>query len=75
MTGATSTGLSPAGTAGQAERVTRIGFAIIALGIALVVVRVVDWVDTEMADIASVLAIVIGALMVAIDGERTPRSS
>ena len=75
MTGPTPTGLSLREIGGQAERVTRIGFAIIAMGIVLVVVRVVDWVDTEMADIASVLAIVIGALMVAIDGERTLRSS
>ena len=54
---------------------TRIGFAIIGLGAALIVVRVVDWIDSESADILSVLAIVVGALMVAIDGERTPRAN
>ncbi len=54
---------------------TRIGFLIIGFGLALIVVRVVDWVDTESADILSVLLIVVGALMVAVDGERTPRSN
>ncbi|MBX3312870.1 MAG: hypothetical protein KF906_01005 [Actinobacteria bacterium] len=53
---------------------TRLGFFIIGIGVALIVVRVVDWVDSESADILSVLAIVVGALMVAVDGERTPRS-
>ncbi|MCB0978634.1 MAG: hypothetical protein KDB02_14375 [Acidimicrobiales bacterium] len=54
----------------QAGAVTRIGFAIIGVGIALLILRVADWVDAESADILSVLAIVIGAVVVAIDGER-----
>jgi NhaP-type Na+/H+ or K+/H+ antiporter len=54
--------------------VTRIGFVIIGLGIALIAARVLDWVNTESADILSVLAIVIGALVVAVDGERSPRT-
>lgn len=57
----------------EALGMTRIGFAIIGVGVALIVVRVVDWVDAESADILSVLAIVIGALAVAIDAERSPR--
>lgn len=49
---------------------TRLGFAIIAAGIVLIVLRAVNWVDSEGADIASTLAIVVGALAVAIDGEK-----
>jgi hypothetical protein len=48
---------------------TRVGFLIILVGVALLVARAVNWVDTEAADIASTLAIVVGALAVAIDGE------
>ena len=48
---------------------TRIGFAIIAAGMILLLFRAVNWVNTESADIASTLAIVIGALAVAVDGE------
>lgn len=48
---------------------TRIGFLIIAAGVVLLVLRAVNWVDTELADVASVIAIVIGAVAVAIDGE------
>lgn len=48
---------------------TRVGFAIILAGVALIIVRAVNWVDTEAADIASTLFIVIGALAVAVDGE------
>ena len=48
---------------------TRLGFAIIFAGIVLIVLRGVNWIDAEGADIASTLAIVVGALAVAIDGE------
>lgn len=48
---------------------TRLGLAIIVVGIVLLALRAINWVDSEVADIASVLAIVFGALAVAIDGE------
>lgn len=48
---------------------TRIGLVIIVAGVVLLVLRAVNWVDTEIADIASVLSIVVGALAVAIDGD------
>lgn len=48
---------------------TRLGFAIIAVGILLLTLRAINWVDSEIADILSVLAIVVGALAVAVDGE------
>lgn len=48
---------------------TRLGLAIIAVGIVLLALRAINWVDSEVADIASVLAIVFGALAVAVDGE------
>ncbi len=48
---------------------TRLGFSIIAAGLALLALRALGLVDTEVADIASVLAMVVGALAVAIDGE------
>lgn len=35
----------------------------------LLVARAVNWVDSEAADIAAVLAVVVGALAVAVDGE------
>jgi hypothetical protein len=54
---------------------TRIGFAIIAMGVVLIGLRAVNWVDTEIADIASVLLIVVGALAVAIDGEEADAST
>lgn len=53
---------------------TSVGFTIIAAGVALILARAFNWVDTEMADIASVLLIVIGALAVAIDGEAADKS-
>ncbi len=59
---------------GQDGAVTRIGFVTIGIGVGLLALRVADWVDAESADILSVLLIVIGALAVAIDAERTPRS-
>jgi hypothetical protein len=54
---------------------TRAGFVIIAAGVILICLRAVGMVDTEMADIASVLAIVVGALAVAIDGEEADQST
>lgn len=52
---------------------TRLGFAIIAAGVVLIVLRALGVLDTEVADIASVMAIVVGALAVAIDGEEADR--
>ena len=54
---------------------TRLGFAIIAAGVVVLGLRAFDLLDTELADIASVLAIVIGALVVAIDGEAADQST
>lgn len=54
---------------------TRLGFAIIGLGVVLLIVRAVNWVDSELADILSVLAIVVGALAVAVDGEAADRDT
>jgi hypothetical protein len=48
---------------------TRIGFAIIFAGAVLLVLRAIGLVDSEAADITSVILIVFGALAVAIDGE------
>ena len=59
---------------GNAYGVTRLGFSIIVVGIVLLTSRAVGLVDIEAADILSVLAIVLGALAVAVDGERTPRA-
>ena len=58
------------GAGNQAVAVTtRLGFAIIFAGIVLIILRAVNWIDAEGADIASTLAIVAGALAVAIGGE------
>jgi len=54
---------------------TRIGFAIILAGVVLIVLRALNMVDSELADIVSVLAIVVGALAVAIDGEEADAST
>jgi hypothetical protein len=54
---------------------TKVGFTIIAMGVLLVMARAAGWVDSEVADIASVLAIVVGALAVAIDGEEADEST
>ena len=48
---------------------TKLGIAIVATGIVLLALRAAGVVDTEVADIASVIAIVLGALAIAIDGE------
>lgn len=53
---------------------TRLGFAIITAGIILIILRAIGLVDTEGADIASTLAILVGALAVAIDGEAADRT-
>ncbi len=70
----------PTGHAGQVSTeirgfTTKVGFLIIAMGVVLLVSRAVGWVDSEVADIASVLAIVVGALVVAIDGEEADEST
>jgi hypothetical protein len=63
-------GLAVDRNGGHAGRVTtRAGISIVALGVAILLVRAVGWVDTEVLDIASVLAIVVGALAIAVDGE------
>ncbi len=54
---------------------TKLGFAIILVGVVLLVLRAVGLVDSDTADIASVLAIVVGALAVAVDGEAADVSS
>lgn len=48
---------------------TRIGAFIILAGVALIVARALNWVDSEAADIAATLGIVVGAVAIAIDGE------
>jgi len=53
---------------------TRIGFVIILAGVALIVARAFNWVDSEAADIAATLAIVMGALAVAVGGEDQVRT-
>ena len=54
---------------------TKIGFVIILAGVALICLRAVNWVDSELADIVSVLSIVVGALAVAIDGEAADQNT
>lgn len=54
---------------------TRVGFAIILAGVVLIGLRALGMVDSELADIASVLAIVVGALAIAIDGEEADQST
>ncbi|MFN8019829.1 MAG: hypothetical protein U0P45_17175 [Acidimicrobiales bacterium] len=54
---------------------TKIGFAIILCGVALLSARALNWMDVEAADIVSVLMIVVGALAVAIDGEEADDST
>lgn len=55
---------------------TRIGALIILAGVLLIVARALNWVDSESADIAATLGIVVGALAIAVDGEDadTPHS-
>lgn len=49
---------------------------IIFLGVAVFVARAFNWVNSESADIAATLAVVVGALVVAVDGESTtPRQT
>ncbi len=54
---------------------TKIGFVIILGGVVIICLRAANWVNTELADIVSVLAIVVGALAVAIDGEVADQST
>lgn len=54
---------------------TRIGTLIILAGVALIVARALNWVDSEAADIAATLGIVVGALAIAIDGESADSST
>jgi len=67
--------LRPARDGHAGGMTTRIGFAIILAGVVLICLRAANWVDSEMADIASVLAIVVGAVAVAIDGEEADQST
>lgn len=53
---------------------TRIGALIILAGVVLIVARALNWVDSEAADIAATLGIVVGALAIAIDGESADTS-
>ena len=50
---------------------TRLGFGLIGIGILLLVLRAVNLVNAEAADVASVLVIVVGAVSIAIDGENS----
>lgn len=53
---------------------TRVGFLVIFAGAVIYALRAAGLVDTESADIASVLFVVVGALAVAVDGEpRAPK--
>lgn len=51
------------------EMATRIGAAVILAGICLLLIHAVGWVDGDAYDLGGVLAIVVGALGVAVDGE------
>ena len=48
---------------------TRIGALLILVGICLLVVHAVGWVDGDFYDLGGVMAIVGGALGIAVDGE------
>ena len=67
--------LRPARDGDDGGMTTKIGFAIILAGVALICLRAANWVDSEMADIVSVLSIVVGALAVAIDGEEADQTT
>jgi hypothetical protein len=54
---------------------TRLGFAIILIGVVVLLMRAANWLNSESGDIASVLLIVVGALAVAIDGEAADSST
>ena len=77
MPGTDSPGISlhPARGGHAGQMTTKIGFAIILAGVGLICLRAANWVDSEMADIVSVLSIVVGALAVAIDGEEADQST
>ena len=67
--------LHPARDGHAGGMTTKIGFAIIIAGVVLICLRAANWVNSEMADIVSVLSIVVGALAVAIDGEEADQST
>ncbi len=48
---------------------TRIGAAVILAGVCLLVIHAVGWTNGDAYDLGGVLALVIGALGVAVDGE------
>lgn len=48
---------------------TKVGFAIILMGIVVLLLRANGVIDNELADVAATIAIVFGALAIAIDGE------
>ncbi len=48
---------------------TRVGAAIVIAGIILLLLRATNLVEGDLFDIVSVLALVVGALGIAIDGE------
>ncbi len=50
---------------------TRIGAVLIIGGICMLVIQAVGWTNGDAYDLGGVLAIVVGALGVAVDGEGT----
>lgn len=58
------------GGGGRHGPITRFGFGVIAVGVIGIALRITGVIDTEFADLASVIAIVAGAIVVAVDGER-----
>lgn len=48
---------------------TRIGAALILAGVCLLVIHAVGWTNGDAYDLGGVLALVMGALGVAVDGE------
>ena len=74
-TDSASVSLHPARDGHAGGMTTKIGFAIIVAGVLLIGLRAANIVDSEMADIVSVLSIVVGALAVAIDGEAADQTT
>lgn len=64
----------PLGGGGRLGPITRFGFLIGMLGVVLIGLRMAGLVDSELADIASACAVVVGAMIIAVDGEREVRS-
>lgn len=48
---------------------TRIGAALILIGIGLLVIHAMGWTNGDAYDLGGVLAMVVGALGIAVDGE------